>query len=298
MINIRPVESDLDREAWRQVRLAVLPNERAASVAEMRRTARPDQVLLVAEADGAVAGSGIAGRSDLAGAGFVAPRVRPEARRHGVGTALLTRLAEHVASLGFGVASADVEDPGSLAFAERFGFREVDRQVEQVRPIGTEPYPAVPAGIRVVPVAERLELWQAAYEQVAAEAFQDMAVVAPLVVSPAEWDRDWISDPAAMFLAVAGDEVIGCAGLMLDTDRPERAELAFTAVRRNWRGRGIASTLKRWTHAWAADHGIHELYTWTQRGNDDMRRLNTHLGYRTRTESITVRAPLPLPGLG
>ena len=54
-------------------------------------------------------------------------------------------------------------------------------------------------------------------------------------------------------------------------------------------------TLKRWTHAWAADHGIRELYTWTQRGNDDMRRLNTHLGYQTRTESISLRAALPLP---
>jgi len=294
VITIRPVDSDLGRAAWRQVRLEVLPNERAASVEEMRRSERPDQVLLLADVDGAVAGSGIAGRSDLAGAGFVAPRVRPDARRQGVGTELLARLADHVASLGFDVASADVEDPGSLAFAERFGFREVDRQVEQVRPIETEPYPTVPAGVRVVPVAERPELWRVPYEQVAVEALQDMAVVAPMVVSPAEWDRDWISDPAAMFLAVAGEDVVGCAGLMLDTDRPERAELAFTAVRRDWRGRGIASTLKRWTHAWAADHGIQELYTWTQRGNDDMRRLNAHLGYRTRTESITVRAQLPL----
>jgi len=101
-----------------------------------------------------------------------------------------------------------------------------------------------------------------------------------------------------MFLAVAGDvagnDVLGCAGLMLDTDRPDRAELAFTAVCRDWRGRGIAATLKRWTHTWAARHGIAELYTWTQRGNDDMRRLNTHLGYVTRTESISLRAPLPL----
>lgn len=98
-----------------------------------------------------------------------------------------------------------------------------------------------------------------------------------------------------MFVAVADGEVIGCAGLLLDTDRPSRAENALTAVRREWRGRGVASALKRATLAWAAANGIAEVYTWTQRGNADMRRLNEHLGYLTCTESISLRAPLPLP---
>ena len=35
------------------------------------------------------------------------------------------------------------------------------------------------------------------------------------------------ADPAAMFVAVAGNEVIGVAGLMLDSDRPERAEVVL-----------------------------------------------------------------------
>jgi mycothiol synthase len=70
--------------------------------------------------------------------------------------------------------------------------------------------------------------------------------------------------------------------------------LALTAIRREWRHRGVASALKRWTHAWAADNAITEVYTWTQRGNENMRRLNTYLGYTTRTESISLRAPLPL----
>jgi hypothetical protein len=37
---------------------------------------------------------------------------------------------------------------------------------------------------------------------------------------------------------------------------------------------------------------VREVYTWTQRGNDDMRRLNEHLGYVTRAWSNTVRAPV------
>jgi hypothetical protein len=48
--------------------------------------------------------------------------------------------------------------------------------------------------------------------------------------------------------------------------------------------------------AWAAEHGITEIYTWTQRGNDSMRRLNEHLGFTNGIVSITMRAPLPLIG--
>jgi mycothiol synthase len=65
-------------------------------------------------------------------------------------------------------------------------------------------------------------------------------------------------------------------------------------VRRDWRGRGVALALKLHTLAWAAGHGITEVYTWTQRGNDDMRRLNERLGYAYRSETINLRAPLPV----
>ena len=47
--------------------------------------------------------------------------------------------------------SAGVEDEASLAFADRFGFTEVDREVEQVRAVGDEPAPlAAPAGVEVI----------------------------------------------------------------------------------------------------------------------------------------------------
>ena len=46
--------------------------------------------------------------------------------------------------------------------------------------------------------------------------------------------------------------------------------------------------------AWAAEHGITEIYTWTQQGNANMRRLNEHLGFTYGLVSIRLRAPLPL----
>jgi mycothiol synthase len=293
-IVVRPLRSAEDYAAWRQVRIAVIPGERAGSVEELRAQAGPQREFLLAEVDGVLAGSGFVGRSDLAGAGALAARVLPDWRRRGVGTAILRVLAERAVAMGFGVVNSNVDDPGSVRFAERYGFHEVDRQVEQVRLIGEEPVPQLPPGVVILPVSERPQLWSAAYEAVGIQAFQDMATPAPLDISLEQWERDWITDPEAMFVAMAGDEVIGCAGLLPDTDQTERAEQALTVVRRDWRRRGVAAALKRTTLTWAAAHGLREVYTWTQRGNHDMRALNEHLGFVTRSESLSMRASLPL----
>jgi RimJ/RimL family protein N-acetyltransferase len=294
VIVVRVAESDADLEAWRRIRLAVLPDERTRSVEEMRAMATAETVYLLAEFDGQLAGSGNGGRSSFDYAGLYT-RILPAYRRRGVGTAVLRVLAERALASGFAEAGSMVEDAGSLAFAERFGFGEVDREVEQVRLIGDEPRPSMPGGIIVVTAAERPELWSRAYDPFALEVLADMATYKPIVVSREQWERDWLDWPEATFLALDGDEVVGCAGLERDDDRPDRAEQAFTAVSRRWRRRGLATALKRLTLAAAAEHGIREIYTWTQRGNADMRALNERLGYVYRSESIRVRGPLPLP---
>jgi mycothiol synthase len=104
-----------------------------------------------------------------------------------------------------------------------------------------------------------------------------------------------ITWPEGSFVALAGDEIVGCAGLIRDEDRPDRAENSLTAVRRDWRGRGVARALKERTIAWAAENGLGEIYTWTQTGNENMRAVNERLGYVTRGLTVSVRASLPLP---
>lgn len=294
MLTIRPAETDDDLEQWRRVRLIVMPYERCASVAELRAMQRPGRLVVLAEVDGEVVGHGVADRSDLEGRAGLAPRVLPQHRRKGYGTALLRHLAEHAASVGHTKVSAMVDDPSVMGFPTRFGFAEVDRQVEQVRAIGDEPAPSQPSSFEIVSIAQRPELWPQAYHQVAVEAVRDMAVVAPWRVSLEEWERDWINAPSAAFVALVGDTVVGTASLMLDVDIPHRAEQGLTAVRRDWRGRSVASTLKRQTLWWAAQNGISEVYTWTQRGNDDMRALNEHLGFTYGHVSVTVERALPL----
>jgi GNAT superfamily N-acetyltransferase len=291
---IREAVSDADYEQWREVRIAVLPYERCPSLAELRALDKPGRLMVLAERDGKVIGNGFSDESNETGRAAIVPRVVAGARRQGVGTALLLALAEHAVAQGYDPAGCTVDDAGSVVFAGKFGFAEVSRQVEQVRKIGTEPWPAKPAGYEVVSVAERPELWPLAYDQVALPTFPDMDVPSLLNVSAHDWATEWLTDPEAMFVAVADNQPIGVAGLLLDPDKPERAEVAYTGVRREWRGKSVAATLKRTSMAWAADHGITDIYTWTQQGNANMRALNEHLGFTYGITSVDVRAPLPL----
>ncbi len=273
-------DTDADYEAWRQVRIAVLPYERSPSLAELRAGDSPDRLLLLARVDGEVVGSGLAQRSEIAGSGTVIPRVLPAHRHRGVGTALLRHLVEHVESLGLPMVRATADDEPSLAFARRFGFAEVNREVEQTYVVVAAPVVSpAPDGVEVVTAQDRPELWAACFDRFGREALADFAVDTPLDVSLERWTRDWLGDP--MFLALHDGEVVGCAGLGLDTDDPTRAENSLTAVRRDWRGNGLAVHLKQRTLAWAAEHGVTEVYTWTQDGNAAMRALNTRLGYAT-----------------
>jgi mycothiol synthase len=295
MIELRKAVSDADLEAWRQVKLRVLPGERAPTVGELR--AEVDRLFLLAHLDGALAGIGIGGPSDAAGRGFLAARVLPEHRRRGVGTALVHGLEKHCLALGFRRAGVLVDgaDEGSVAFARRFGFEERRRDVEQVRFIGAEePLPPLPEGVEIMAVAERLALLSQAYG-LATEGYTDMAVGEELDISHEQWLREEATLPEASYVALSDGEIVGYAGLLEWPGDPTRAEHGLTVVRRAWRGRGVAPALKRRQIAWAAANGLRELVTWTQRGNENMRRVNERLGYEYRGLTLAMIAPLPLP---
>jgi len=295
MIRVRQADSDADFEAWSRVKRAVLPNESAWTVQEFRDRADPERLVLVSELDGKIVGAGLAGRSDVVGRGFVAPRVHPDARRRGVGTVLLSRLAEHLQSLGLDNVWASVDDPGSRAFAERFGFEEVDREVEQVKVLGAEPPPSpLPDGVDVVTIGKRPELLLEAYPLAAEEGYAELAVQGDVVIKMDDWLRDEATHPDGSFVALAEGRIVGYSGLMRH-DNPGVAEDGLTVVARAWRRRGLARALKERELAWAAANGIREVVTWTQRGNEGMRKVNERLGYDYRTISLKMFRSLPLP---
>jgi len=298
MIELRPCQNDTDLEAWRSVRIAVVPYERTDSVEDLRKNATPDRLMLLAYRNGELAGSGVGGRGDTA-SGFAIPRVLAGQRRHGVGTALLYALAEHVETLGYPDLGVGTDDEGSLAFARRFGFEESGREVEQVRTVGPdESWPSVPDGIEIVSLAVGPGLRARMYHELALAAFEDIPTPRKIEISLEDWEGSWLPTLDGSFAALAGDEIVGCAGLVRDVDRTDRAENTLTAVRRDWRGRGLARALKETVIAWASENGIGELYTWTQTGNENMQAVNEKLGYVTRNVSISLRRPLPLPPAG
>jgi mycothiol synthase len=290
---IRAAESDADLAAWNHIRRVVLPDEPLGTIDQMRARAGPDRlVALATTADGELVGSGVADRSNLAD-GFVAPRILPEHRRRGAGTAMLGLLLDHLVSRGCRSVAAHVGDEGSLAFAVRNGFEEVDRQVEQVRVVRPdEPVPPPFQGIEFATVAERPELLEEAYK-LARQGYADLSLVTgPAVIELDEWLRDEATLPGGSFAALADDTVVGYAGLIAWNDDDTRAEHGLTVVERGWRGRGLAPALKRRQLAWASANGICELVTWTQRGNEAMQRVNLRLGYVNRSTSRTMRREL------
>jgi mycothiol synthase len=289
---IRVAQTDADLEAWRRVRLAVLPDERCPRVADLRRDQKSRTLLVLAEEAGETVGSGRASPTSTPGRVFVAPRVLPNARRRGVGTELLRCLVRHARTLAAETVSAQAEDlDAGIPFAERFGFNEIDRQVEQVKELADEQPVDFPSGLDVVSVAERPELLRAAYE-LAVESYAEFATPWPVSITLDDWLAEEATLPAGSFVALADGEIVGFAGLIRDEADPRRAEDGLTAVRRDWRRRGLAMALKRAELAWAAANGLREVYTWTQRGNEGMRAVNERLGYRYRHVVVTVQASL------
>ncbi len=292
MIDVRPCETDSDYEAWLAVRRAVLPNERTPSLQELRSFSEPGDLHVLAELDGELAGSGLVNRSDT-GDAHVAPRVLPDKRGRGVGTALLERLAAHAVGQGHTRARAYVpgDDERSLAFAHRFGFEETRRDVQQVLDVRTAK-PRGIGGVEFVSLEERPDLLDAAYP-LAQEGYGDMPIEG-IDISLDTWLVEGATLPAGSFAALADGEVVGYAGLLRWADDPTKAEHGLTVVRRDWRRRGLASALKGRQIAWAAANGIRRLVTYTQTGNESMQAVNARLGYVTTDVTVAFTRSLPL----
>lgn len=290
---IRQVETEVDLEVWVAVKNTVVPNE-PASVEQVRNSNEEGRILLLAEEDGTVTGCAIAGLSNFGGKAFIAVRVLPPFRRRGIGRALFDVCATHARSLGRNGVNAFVyaDEPHSIAFAESLGLAEVDYQLEQVRMIGDEPPFESHVQLRALG-DDRDGLLERAWEEVAQEAYRDLPLPGEVTYKRDVWLREEATRPEGSFVALDGDAVVGYAGLMEHADGDARAEHGLTAVRRDYRRRGIGRALKRAQLHWAAQNGVVQLTTWTQKGNEAMQALNRSLGYVDKAKVITFQGPLP-----
>lgn len=232
--------------------------------------------------------------------GFVMLGVLPDHRRRGVGTALYREASAWLAERGVHRIDVPVheDDEQAIAFAERRGFQEVERNRRMILDLTTLEPPAVdpPSGIEIMSWAERPDLVGGIYE-VACEALPDIPGSEDELMEPF---ADWLAHqmqgsgdlPEATFIAVAGGEVVGYAKFSLTAAQPTTANHDMTGVKRSWRGRGIAGALKRAQIAWAKEQGYERLATQNELRNEPIRRLNEHLGYREAPGRVTMRGPL------
>jgi len=224
-------------------------------------------------------------RSSVKDGALTMVRVRPSARRQGVGSALLDAAVREALRQGRHLLWGRIyeSDADSRLFAAARGFREVMRDLEillEVKPGDGVWMPGI------VELAE--EHLEGAYG-VVAEATPETALPQIAAAPPfADWVEKEARLGAMAVVALDGDEVVGYARLYRLPGHEGRLENGLTAVSRSHRRRGIATALKRAQIAWAAEHGFTEIVSEMVEGNAAMRAVNERLGYRELPARIVV----------
>lgn len=298
--------------AYADIVNAVTP-ESPTSLDEMRwaDATYPGGVRFLASLGGRQAGAASVGRIYMYDAAYERywfnAHVLPNARRRGLGTALWTATSAVASRAGKTGLQTDVfeSQADGVAFLQHRGFEVVERmKAVRLDLRGLRPQPAAPPpGIVLTTLAERPDL-EAGLHQVALEAYPDIpSVDEPVVVGLLEEflardiHRAGMSPDA---IAIAVDEttgtVVGWASLMFAPGSRTVAYHDMTAVRPAWRGRGIATALKRATIAWAISHDLETLETGNDESNAPMRAVNARLGYRPMPDLLTLRGPLAPEG--
>ncbi|MEA2385428.1 MAG: hypothetical protein QOH72_5399 [Solirubrobacteraceae bacterium] len=274
---IRRAETGDDFELCAEI-FAEVESDRRVTAEQL---ATSDGALLVSARDGYA----YVTRSSVESTAFTMVRVRPAARRHGVGLALLGAAAAHAATMDLHKLRGEVRegDPESLRWVTARGFREVNRDISVRLSLESAEGSWAPGIVELAPQHLR-----GAYE-VVVEATPEMALPQIAAARPfEEWVEHEERRGAVAVVALDGEAVVGYARLYLMPGQNGRLENGLTAVRKSHRRRGIATAMKRAQIAWAREHGYAEIDSDMVEGNVAMRGVNERLGYTPLPASIVV----------
>jgi len=313
-IAIRPFE-DHDYEGMVAVRNAVLP-DRPTTVEEIRYDDEHFDKKFVNERYVAFGSrnAAIRGYAELWHVPWafhprkfgVDVRVHPHTRGQGIGTGLWAHLEERLrAHQAISVKTQIWEKmPEAMAFATKRGFREVMRAWESRLDVTRFDFAAftphvgqaLRSGVTITTLAaerakdpENLERIHAMEAEIA----KDVPRPAADVHTPIDFsmwkayavDAPWsIND--AFFLAAVDGEYAGLSSLF----KPKVGDWltqGLTGVRRQFRGRHIATALKVKTAEYARDHRIREIRTWNEINNAPMLAINIKFGFARQPAWIT-----------
>jgi mycothiol synthase len=300
-VETRPIRDENDLDSVVGILNAVYPDDpiTAHEFVAWGEQAR-ERSDLVAEEDGTIVGVARTFFESRRPNPWVHIWVPPAKRRRGIGSALFADASAWARSKDYAGFEAWVREDAeeSIAFAGGLGFEETGRERGLTLDLTAIKAPAVqpPAGIELTTWAERPEVAPGLH-QVWAEAAVDMPGEEDEVVEPfEEWlrnDMQSAGDRAeGIFVALAGDEVVGYAKFHFSAAQPTTVYHDMTGVKRAWRGRGIASALKATQIRWAKENGYEELRTSNEERNAPIRKLNKRFGYQPAVGRIYLRGPL------
>lgn len=249
-------------------------------------------LLLAAEVGGTAVGWCTATRQVFGtdpGCGMLDVTVRPEHRRRGTGSMLVGRGLEHLDRIGIHTVRVSSPDgPAQQAVAQKFGLVEVGASSMSSVDPRTVAAPPVPDGVILRSFGEiddptpLYELDLEVSKDVPGE--EDFDAMSLEQWSHLFWRTVFADDEASLAVYVDGE----LAGLtMLRVDRPSsRAQNNLTAVRRPFRGRGLARLLKSHSLQRAAQAGAVVAFTVNDETNAAMLAVNRGLGYRHSSRRV------------
>jgi GNAT superfamily N-acetyltransferase len=226
-----------------------------------------------------------------------------EHRGGGLGSRLLQTAEDEARGLGGRRLLSEVldADEGGQAFCERRGFAPNGGHGEQLSRLDVK-------HSNLAGVEEALTKSGLRIERLADLDLSDGTVIRALyrldmdshrdVPSPVEWVdipfEEWLEaiangpgrSPDWSWVALDGVDPVGMARLRLYDGNV--AGNAYTAVQKDYRGRGIARALKYRTVAWCRDRGIGFIYTGNSVENHRMLAINRALGYEPLPRTIEV----------
>lgn len=255
--------------------------------------------------DGEPVGIGACGllpREEKSASAFALNAVLREARGNGVGTAIYRHVSQHARSLGKSELQtfSFEDDSGGVAFAERNGFAVIGRTRELRLVLEDCPHPSIelPDDVTITTLAEHPELARGVWET-ACEAMADIPYDGDAPMSPgsfAEFEGRALTGPKyipeATFIATQGNDVIGYGQLGWMDRSAGIGDHQMLAMRRSWRGRGIARALKAAQIAWALDNSLTELRTGNEDRNAAARAVNANFPYTPLPDQLLYRGPL------
>lgn len=246
---------------------------------------------------------------------WVSIEVHPEHQRRGIGLALL-RAAEELAGRRHAItlwASAADSAPRNVAFFERAGFREVRRSwtseldLGSVKPAGPDWPASRLEGVEFLSLAEAgaedPAVRQSLY-RLDCEAGRDVPSVGPHTDRTFDQFVELLFEgpgyfPEGILLARVDREIVGYTQILKMASDPGLGWVGFTGTRRAFRGRGIATTLKRRAIALAPSLGFRKLRTSNDSNNRPIWAINERLGFHPIETWIHGERNLPpVPGSG